>query len=46
MECLGLHNKPKAGVHLGRKLTGHKEEERRRRRTLTIHFCIFFQQMA
>jgi hypothetical protein len=27
MECLGLHNKPKAEVHLGRKLTGPIEEE-------------------
>jgi hypothetical protein len=27
MECLGLHNKPKAEVHLGPKLMGPKEEE-------------------
>jgi hypothetical protein len=27
MESLGLHNKPKAEVHLGHKLTGPKEEE-------------------
>jgi hypothetical protein len=27
MECLGLHNKPKAEVHLGHKLRGPKEEE-------------------
>jgi hypothetical protein len=27
MECLGLHNKPKAVVHLGHLLTGPKEEE-------------------
>jgi hypothetical protein len=27
MECLGLHNKPKAEVHSGHKLTGPKEEE-------------------
>jgi hypothetical protein len=27
MECLGLHNKPKAEVHLGHKLMGSKEEE-------------------
>jgi hypothetical protein len=27
MEYLGLHNKPKAEVHLGHKLTGPKEEE-------------------
>jgi hypothetical protein len=27
MECLGLHNKPKAEVHPGNKLTGPKEEE-------------------
>jgi hypothetical protein len=27
MECLGLHNKPKAEVHPGHKLTGTKEEE-------------------
>jgi hypothetical protein len=27
MEHLGLHNKPKAEVHLGHKLTGPKEEE-------------------
>jgi hypothetical protein len=27
MECLELHNKPKAEVHLGHKLTGPKEEE-------------------
>jgi hypothetical protein len=27
MECLGLHNKPKAEVHPGYKLTGPKEEE-------------------
>jgi hypothetical protein len=28
MECLGLHNKPKAEVHSGHKLTGTKEEEK------------------
>jgi hypothetical protein len=27
MECLGLHNKPKAEVHLGHLLTGPKEVE-------------------
>jgi hypothetical protein len=27
MECLGLHNKPKAEVHPGHMLTGPKEEE-------------------
>jgi hypothetical protein len=27
MECLGLHNKPKAEVHPGHKLTGPKDEE-------------------
>jgi hypothetical protein len=27
MECLGLHNKPKAEVHPGHKLTVPKEEE-------------------
>jgi hypothetical protein len=27
MECLGLHNKPKAEVHPGYMLTGPKEEE-------------------
>jgi hypothetical protein len=27
VEYLGLHNKSKAEVHLGRKLTGSKEEE-------------------
>jgi hypothetical protein len=27
MECLGLHNKPKAEVHLGHKLMGPKEVE-------------------
>jgi hypothetical protein len=27
MECLGLHNKPKAEVHPGHELTGPKEEE-------------------
>jgi hypothetical protein len=27
MECLGLHNKPKAEVHLRHLLTGPKEEE-------------------
>jgi len=27
LEYLGLHNKPKAGVHSGNKLTGTKEEE-------------------
>jgi hypothetical protein len=27
MECLGLHNKPKAEMHPGHKLTGPKEEE-------------------
>jgi hypothetical protein len=27
MECLGLHNKPKAEVHPGHKLTGDEEEE-------------------
>jgi hypothetical protein len=27
MKCLGLHNKPKAEMHPGHKLTGPKEEE-------------------
>jgi hypothetical protein len=27
MECLGLHNKPKARLHPGHKLTDSKEEE-------------------
>jgi hypothetical protein len=27
MDCLELHNKPKAEVHPGHKLTGPKEEE-------------------
>jgi hypothetical protein len=27
MKCLGLHNKPKAEVHSGHKLTGPKEKE-------------------
>jgi hypothetical protein len=27
MECLGLHNKPKAEVHLEHKLTGQEEVE-------------------
>jgi hypothetical protein len=27
MDCLGLHNKPKAEVHPGHKLMGPKEEE-------------------
>jgi hypothetical protein len=27
MECLGLHNKPKAEVHPGHKLTDQKEED-------------------
>jgi hypothetical protein len=27
MVCLGLHNKPKAEVHPGHKLTGQEEEE-------------------
>jgi hypothetical protein len=27
MKCLGLHNKPKAEVHPGHKLTGSKEKE-------------------
>jgi len=27
LEYLGLHNKPKAEVHAGHKLTGRKEEE-------------------
>jgi hypothetical protein len=27
MECLGLHNKPKAEVHPGHMLTGTEEEE-------------------
>jgi hypothetical protein len=27
MVCLGLHNKPKAEVHPGHKLTGPKEKE-------------------
>jgi hypothetical protein len=27
MECLGLHNKPKAEVHPGHLLTGPREEE-------------------
>jgi hypothetical protein len=31
MECLGLHNKPKAEVHLRHKLTGSKEEEEEER---------------
>jgi hypothetical protein len=29
MECLGLHNKPKAEVHPGHKLMGPKEEEKK-----------------
>jgi hypothetical protein len=33
MECLGLHNKPKAEVHPGHKLTGPKEEEEVARKT-------------
>jgi len=28
LEYLGLHNKPKAEVHPGHKLTGPKEEEK------------------
>jgi len=31
LEYLGLHNKPKAGVHPGHKLTGPKEEEEKPR---------------
>jgi hypothetical protein len=27
MECLGLHNKPKAEVHPGHELTGPEQEE-------------------
>jgi hypothetical protein len=27
MECLGLHNKPKAEVHPGHMMTGLKKEE-------------------
>jgi hypothetical protein len=30
MECLGLHNKPKAEMRVGHTLTGPKEEEKRR----------------
>jgi hypothetical protein len=28
MECLGLHNKPKAEVHPGHKLTGPKKKKK------------------
>jgi hypothetical protein len=35
MECLGLHNKPKAEVHPGRMLTGPKEEETKGFRTVS-----------
>jgi outer membrane biosynthesis protein TonB len=28
MECLGLHNKPNAEVHLGHKLTGPKKKKK------------------
>jgi hypothetical protein len=38
MECLGLHNKPKAEVHLGHKLTGPKEEEE----DICLLYCIVF----
>jgi hypothetical protein len=40
MECLGLHNKPKAEVHLGHKLTGPKEEEESPTQILALHLCI------
>jgi hypothetical protein len=33
MEYLGSHNKPKAEVHLGYKLTGPKEEEKEKEDT-------------
>jgi hypothetical protein len=35
MECLGLHNKPTAEVHPGRKLTDPKEEEEEETNSLT-----------
>jgi hypothetical protein len=30
MECLGLHNKPKAEVHPGHKLTGLKKKKKKK----------------
>jgi hypothetical protein len=32
LEYLGLHNKPKAEVHLGHKLTAPKEEEEEKKK--------------
>jgi hypothetical protein len=42
MECLGLHNKPKAEVHLGHKLMGPKEEEEGdvQNEECIINFCL------
>jgi hypothetical protein len=42
LEYLGLHNKPKAEVHPGHKLTGPKEEEEKKKKkkklkTLTLY---------
>jgi hypothetical protein len=39
MECLGLHNKPKAEVHLGHLLTGPKEVE-------VVHLPLDFRRLV
>jgi hypothetical protein len=39
MECLGLHNKPKAEVHPGHKLTGPKEEEEEEEENSALVSC-------
>jgi hypothetical protein len=41
MECLGLHNKPKAEVHLGHKLTGPKEEEEEEEELNSVQMFVF-----
>jgi hypothetical protein len=41
MECLGLHNKPKAEVHPGHKLTGPKKEEEEEKKWL-MRLWVFY----
>jgi hypothetical protein len=39
LEYLGLHNKPKAEVHPGHKLTGPKEEEEEEEEACCVSTC-------
>jgi hypothetical protein len=43
LEHLGLHNKPKAEVHPGHKLTGSKEEEEEE---VQLKWCAVIELMA